>query len=57
MVIGHLNHGKEGILMSNEVFKDDSNDFISNIKETVYVTLATDNDRQLEAHNKSFINQ
>ena len=30
---------------------------ISNIKETVDVTLATDDDRQLEAHNKSFTNQ
>ena len=43
--------------MPNEVFKNDSNDFISNIKETVDVTLATDDDRQLEAHNKSFTNQ
>ena len=43
--------------MPNEVFKNDSNDFISNIKETVDVTLATDDDRQLEAHNKSFANQ
>jgi hypothetical protein len=33
------------------------NDFISNIKETVDVTLAADDDRQLEAHNKSFTNQ
>jgi hypothetical protein len=44
-------------------FKNDSNDFISNIKETVDVTLATDDDRQLEAHksqitnHKSFTNQ
>ena len=39
--------------MPNEVFKNDSNNFISNIKETVDVTLATDD----EAHNKSFTNQ
>ena len=37
--------------MPNEVLKNDSNDFKSNIKETVDVTLATDDDRQLEAHN------
>jgi hypothetical protein len=49
--------GKEGMFMPNEVFKNDSNDFISNIKETVDVTLATDYDRQLEAHNYSFTNQ
>ena len=40
--------------MPNEVFK---NDFISNIKETVDVTLATDDDKQLEGHKKSFTNQ
>jgi hypothetical protein len=39
--------------MPNEVFKNDSNDFISNIKEIVDVSLATDDDRQLEAHDKS----
>jgi YbbR domain-containing protein len=33
--------------MPNEVFKNNANDFISNIKETVDVTLATDNDVQL----------
>ena len=43
--------------MLNEVFRNDSNDFISNIKETVDVTLATHYDRQLEAHDKSFTNQ
>ena len=43
--------------MPNEVFKNNSNDFIRNIKETVDVTLATDDDRQLEAHDKSFTNQ
>ena len=43
--------------MRNEVFKNESNDFISNIKETVDVTLATDDDKQLEAYNKSFTNQ
>ena len=40
--------------MPNEVFK---NDFIRNIKGTVDVTLATDDDRQLESHSKSFTNQ
>jgi hypothetical protein len=34
------------------MFRNNSKDFISNIKETVDVTLATDDDRQLEAHNK-----
>jgi hypothetical protein len=38
------NHGKEGRFMPNQVFKNDSNKFISNIKETVDVTLATDDD-------------
>ena len=48
-----INHAKEGIFILDEVFKNDSNNFISNIKETVDVTLATDD----EAHNKSFTNQ
>ena len=43
--------------MPNEVFKNDSNDFICNIKETFDVTLATNDDKQLEAHNKSYTNQ
>ena len=43
--------------MPNEVFRNDSNEFISNIKETVDATLATDDDRQIEAHNKLFTNQ
>jgi hypothetical protein len=34
------------------MFRNNSKDFIRNIKETVDVTLATDDDRQLEAHNK-----
>ena len=34
------------------MFRNNSKDFISNIKETVDVTLATDDDKQLEAHNK-----
>jgi YbbR domain-containing protein len=42
------------MFMPKEVFKNNSNNFISNIKETVDVTLATDDDRQLEAHIKSF---
>ena len=45
---------------ANELFKNDSNDFISNIKETIDVTLATDDDRvdrHLEVHDKSFTNQ
>ena len=45
------NHCKEGMVMLNEVFK-----FVSNIKETADVTLATDDDKQLEAHKKSFTN-
>ena len=43
--------------MPNEVFKNDPNDFISNIKKNVDVTLAIDDDRQLEAHNRLFTNQ
>ena len=30
---------------------------ISDIKDTVAVTLATDDDKQLKAHNKSITNQ
>ena len=37
--------------------KNDFNDFISNIKETVDVTLSTDDDKHLETHNKSYTNQ
>ena len=48
---------KEWLVMPNEVCKDDSNNFISNIKESVDVTLATDDYKQLEGHNKSFTNQ
>ena len=43
--------------MSREVFENDSKDFISDIKVSVDVTLATDDDKQLKAHNKSFTNQ
>jgi hypothetical protein len=43
--------------MPNEVFKNNFIDFIINIKKTVDVTLETDDDRQLEAHDKSFKNQ
>ena len=53
---GQENHGREGMVMPNEVFKNPSNDFISNIKESVDVTFATDDDKQLEAHNKTVTN-
>ena len=43
--------------MPKEVFENDSKDCISNIKDTVDVTLPTDDDKQLKAHNKSFTNQ
>ena len=43
--------------MPNNVFKTNSNNFIRNIKEFVDVSFATDDDNQLEAHNKSFTNQ
>ena len=43
--------------MPKEVFENVSKDFISNIKYTVDVTLATDDDKQLKAHNKSCTNQ
>jgi hypothetical protein len=39
-----------------EVFKNDAKDFMSNAKDTVDITLATDVDKQLKAQ-KSFINQ
>ena len=39
--------------MPNEVFKKDSSDFITNMKESVDVTFANDDDKQLKAHNKS----
>ena len=51
------NHDKEGIVMPKEVFENDCKDFISNIKDTVDVTLATDHGKQLKAHNRSFTNQ
>ena len=53
---GQENHGREGMVMPNEVFKNPSNDFTSNIKESVDVTFATDDDKQLEAHNKTVTN-
>ena len=37
--------------MPKEVFENDSKDFISNTKDNVDVTLATDDDKQLKAHN------
>ena len=37
--------------------KNDSNNPISNIKDYIDVTVATDDNKQLEAHNKSFTNQ
>ena len=43
------NHGKEGIVMPKEVFQNDSKVFI---KDTADVTLTTDDDKQLRAHNK-----
>ena len=51
------NHAKKEIVMPKEVFENDSKDCISNIKDTVDVTLPTDDDKQLKAHNKSFTNQ
>ena len=45
------NYGKELIVMPKEVFENDPKDFISNTKDTVDVTLATDDDKQLKAHN------
>ena len=37
------------------MYENDSNNFISNIKETIDVTLATDDDKQIEAHNNEFM--
>ena len=45
------NHGKEGIVMPKDVFENNSKDFITITKDTVDVTLATDDDKQLTAHN------
>jgi hypothetical protein len=42
--------------MPREVFENDSKDFISDIKVSVDVTLATDDDKRLKAHNKEFTN-
>ena len=42
--------------MPSEVFTNQSNNFISNIKESVDITFATDDDKQLEAHNKTMTN-
>ena len=39
--------------MQHEVFKKDSGDFITNMKESVDVTFSNDDDKQLKAHNKS----
>ena len=43
--------------MPSEVFKNQSNNFISNIKESDDVTFETDDDKQLEAYNKSVTNE
>ena len=37
--------------MPKEVFENDSKDLISNTKDTVDITLATDDDKQLKAQN------
>ena len=50
---GRGHHGKEDTVMPNEVFKTHSNEFSSNITESVDVTLASDDDKQIEVHNKS----
>ena len=50
------NHGRKGMVMPNEVFKNQFNNFISDIKESVDITFATDDDKQLEAHNKTMTN-
>ena len=50
-------HGKEGMVIPMKCVKNDSNDFISNIKESVDVTLATDDNKEVIAHIKSFTNQ
>ena len=42
-------------MSQEEVSENDSKDFISNIKDTSAVTLATDDDKQLKAHNKSVV--
>ena len=45
------NCGKELIVLPKESFENDSKDFISNTKDTVDVTLATDDDKQLKTRN------
>ena len=45
------NYSKELIVMPKEVFENDSKHFISDIQDTVNVTLATNDDKQLKAHN------
>ena len=44
---------KKGLLCWMKCFKNDSKDFISNIKETVGVTLATDYNKRLKTNKKS----
>ena len=44
-------------MYAKEVFEKDFKKFISDIKDTVAVTLTTNDDKQLKAHNKSFTNQ
>ena len=46
------NYGKESIAMPKEIFENDSKDLFSNTKDTVDVTLATYDDKQVKgAHN------
>jgi hypothetical protein len=53
----HAGHVRlTSMVMPNEVLKTQSNDFISNIKESVDVTFAIVDDKQLEALNKSATN-
>ena len=47
------NNDKEGMVESTRKF---SENVIGNIKETVDVTFTSDDDEQLEAHNKWFLN-
>ena len=54
---GWGNLGNKGVVIPNEVFENDSNECISNTKKSVNVTFASDDDNQLEAHNKALINQ
>ena len=57
-ILYHIFTHKKTIIKKEwfEELENVSKDFIGNIKETVDVTFAGDDDEQLEAHNRTFQN-